>query len=75
MNDRQIRAFLAVAQQGSFSRAAEGLYLSKQGLMKQVDALEKELGFRLLLRGPAGVTLTPAGREFSLHAARLTARM
>ena len=75
MNDKQIRAFLAVAQQGSFSRAAEGLYLSKQGLMKQVDALEKELGFRLLLRGPAGVTLTPAGREFSLHAARLTARM
>ena len=42
MNDKQIRAFLAVAQQGSFSRAAEGLYLSKQGLMKQVDALEKE---------------------------------
>ena len=39
MNDKQIRAFLAVAQQGSFSRAAEGLYLSKQGLMKQVDAL------------------------------------
>ncbi|MGN1249369.1 MAG: LysR family transcriptional regulator [Candidatus Spyradocola sp.] len=75
MNDRQIRAFLAVSRQGSFSRAAEGLYLSKQGVIKQVDALEKELGFRLLLRGPSGVTLTPAGQEFAQHAARLTARM
>ena len=43
MNDRQIRAFLAVTQQGSFIRAAEGLYLSKQGLMKQVDALTTEM--------------------------------
>ena len=51
MNDNQLRSFLTVAECGSFSKAEEGSFLSKQALIKQIDALEDELGFRLLSRG------------------------
>lgn len=64
MNDNQLRSFLTVAECGSFSKAEEGSFLSKQALIKQIDALEDELGFRLLSRGKKGVKLTAAGKEF-----------
>ena len=47
MNDSQLRAFVEVASCGSFSKAADKLFLSKQALKKQIDALEHELGFTL----------------------------
>ena len=64
LNDSQLRSFLTVADCGSFSKAEERSYMSKQALIKQLDTLESELGFRLFSRGKRGVSLTPAGEEF-----------
>lgn len=64
MNDSQLRAFVEVAACGSFSKAAENLFLSKQALKKQIDALEAELGFSLMLRSSKGILLTPSGERF-----------
>lgn len=45
MNQRQIESFLAVAETGNFTRAAERLYISQPAVSKQVLSLEEELGF------------------------------
>ena len=71
MNDSQLKSFLTVSDCGSFSKAEERSFLSKQALIKQVDALEAELGFRLFNRGKRGVTLTAAGQEFYKGARKL----
>jgi DNA-binding transcriptional LysR family regulator len=59
--DRRLTYFLAVAREGSFSRAADVLHVAQPALSRQVAQLEAELGVRLLERGPAGVTVTDAG--------------
>lgn len=71
MNDSQLKSFIMVADCGSFSKAEEKTYLSKQALIKQVDALETELGFRLFNRGKRGVSLSQAGDEFYKGAKKL----
>lgn len=71
MTDQQLRTLLAIAACGSFTRAEHTLFLSKQAIKKQIDALEKELGFPLFLRSYQGVELTPAGKEFVRGAERL----
>jgi len=58
---RDLRYLIAVADQASFSRAAERLYLSQPALSKQIRVLEAELGVTLLERTPGGVTPTAAG--------------
>ncbi|BAJ28606.1 MULTISPECIES: LysR family transcriptional regulator [Kitasatospora] len=60
---RQLRAFVAVAEQRHFGRAAEQLAISQQAASKRIAALEGELGVRLLDRGPAYVRLTDAGQR------------
>jgi DNA-binding transcriptional LysR family regulator len=70
MTSEQLQAFLQVAQQGRFSLAAKGLGLSQSGLSRQLQALETELGVRLLVRTPAGAVLTDAGERFLPHARR-----
>jgi DNA-binding transcriptional LysR family regulator len=60
---RQLRYFTAVAEEGSFRRAAERLHLSQPPLSRQVKALEDAVGVALLERGAGGVTLTAAGRK------------
>lgn len=63
----QIRAFDAVAREGSFSRAAEVLGLTQPALTIQVKALEERHGLKLLHRDGRGVRLTEAGeRLFTL---------
>jgi len=58
MNDKQLQSFITVAKLGSFSKAADELFLSKQALKKQIDSLERELCFTLFSRSAQGMTLT-----------------
>lgn len=64
MNDQQLKTLLKTVEFGSFSKAEEALFLSKPAIKKQIDALEKEIGFPLLVRTYQGITPTPAGEEF-----------
>lgn len=63
METARCKAFIASAEQGSFSRAAEVLSYTPSGVSQLVTALENELGFALLHRSKKGVTLTPAGEK------------
>lgn len=58
---RQLRTFVAVAEELSFTRAAERLFLGQQAVSKSVQQLERELGVELLERTTHEVRLTPAG--------------
>jgi len=58
---RQLRAFVAVADEPNFTRAAERLHLGQQAVSKSVGQLERELGVALLERTTREVRLTPAG--------------
>ena len=58
---QQLRGFCEVARQGSFTRAADRLYLTQPAVSQQIKSLEEELGQSLLERGRKGVRLTDAG--------------
>jgi DNA-binding transcriptional LysR family regulator len=60
-----LRAFLIVAQHGSFYSAAVALGVSRTTLRRQVDALEARAGVALFKRVPRGVELTDAGRRLA----------
>src|SRR5919199_3446734 len=66
---RLIRYFLAVAQEGNVTRAAERLHLAQPSLSAAIRQLERQLGVELLERVGRGVALTPAG-ELLLHRGR-----
>ncbi len=61
-------AFVRVAELGSFVRASESLRLSKAAVSKQVSALERHLGARLLQRTTRQLSLTEAGQNYLRHA-------
>ncbi|HKC12772.1 MAG TPA: LysR family transcriptional regulator, partial [Vicinamibacteria bacterium] len=61
MDVRQLDMFRAVAEEGSFTRAAERLHVSQSAISRQVKLLEEELGGVLLHRGGKRVALTPPG--------------
>ena len=69
----RVRAFVAVADEGHFGRAAAALSVSQQGLSKRVARLEAELGVQLLTRSAGGISMTGAGRRFLVPARRLLA--
>lgn len=58
---RELRAFDAVAEEGSVSAAARRLHLSQSALSQTIQSLERQLGVQLLLRSRTGVTTTQAG--------------
>lgn len=60
--------FLAVVESGSFTKAAEKLYISPTAVMKQMNAFEQQLQLKLIDRSPSGIQLTPAGAVIYTHA-------
>jgi LysR family hca operon transcriptional activator len=69
MELRHLRYFVAVAEEGSLTVAAQKrLHTAQPSLSRQIHDLELELGVQLLIRGPRGIELTAAGRVFLDHA-------
>ena len=75
MDPRRVLTFREVAHQGSFSRAGEALALTQPAVSQQVAALERQLGVRLLERGPGGPTPTAAGALLLAHADAVADRL
>jgi LysR family hca operon transcriptional activator len=69
MELRHLRYFVAVAEEGSMTVAAQRrLHTAQPSLSRQIHDLELELGVQLLIRGPRGIQLTASGRVFLDHA-------
>jgi LysR family transcriptional regulator, hca operon transcriptional activator len=76
MELRHLRYFVAVAEAGSLTVAAEQrLHTSQPSLSRQIRDLEDEVGARLLTRRARGIELTPAGRAFLDHARSLLSQV
>jgi DNA-binding transcriptional LysR family regulator len=74
MELRQLHYFVAIAEEGQFTRAAARVSVAQPAVSAQIRRLERELGERLFVRDPQGATLTDAGEAFLPHArAALTA--
>lgn len=72
---KQLRYFVAVAEELSFTRAAARPHLSQPALSVQIGRLERDLGAQLLTRSSRSVELTDAGRGFHDDARRLIAEL
>ena len=68
MELRNVRAFLAVAHEGHFGRAAVSLNITQPALTQRIQVLERELGIQLLTRSSREVRLTAAGEALREHA-------
>src|ERR1700722_19306670 len=68
VHGRDLRYFVAVAEDLHFTRAADRLFVSQPALSKQIGMLERQLGARLFERGRDGVRLTPVGTALLPHA-------
>src|ERR1039457_4229742 len=75
MNLKQLKVFLAVADNGSFSKGAEASFITQSTVSQHISALEAEFGVRLLDRTGKGVLLTEGGRVLLQHARGLLSEM
>lgn len=64
MYNPQLETFITVAENGSFSKAAEVLYITPTAVMKQINAFEEWLGIMLFARTNHGLQITEAGKSF-----------
>lgn len=71
MDLRQLRYFVAVAEHASISLAAQAVHIVQPALSRQMQALEDEIGTKLLERGARGVGLTDAGKQLLADAHKL----
>jgi DNA-binding transcriptional LysR family regulator len=67
MDISALQAFIAVAESGSFSRAAERIFLTQPAISKRIAALEQDIGARLFDRVGRKIHLTPAGEALLLR--------
>ncbi len=72
MFDGRLETFIKVAECGSFTKAADDLYITPTAVMKQINALEKELEVTLFDRTNRGLRITKAGESFLQDARYLT---
>ena len=72
---RHLRYFQAVAEELSFRRAAERLFIAQPAVSQQIAGLEKVLSIRLLDRDNRRVSLTPVGEAFMPDAQRTVAAL
>ena len=68
MTIQQLKYTITIANQGSFNKASEVLYISQPSLTESIKELEKELGITIFYRSGKGVTLTNEGVEFLAYA-------
>jgi LysR family nitrogen assimilation transcriptional regulator len=72
---RQIRAIIAVCEEGSFTRAAVRENATQSGISQHVAAAERTLGVKLFERSAAGVKPTPAGQRYYKHCVEAVGRI
>lgn len=75
MNLNQLRYFVSVAENGSFTRAAMQHFISQTAITQQMHALEESIGTPLLNRESRPVSLTPAGKVFLKEAREILSKM
>src|SRR6187549_950628 len=63
MEIRQLRAFIAIAESGTFTAAAARVHVTQAAISMQIRQLEKEIGARVFVRAPRHVILTEAGEQ------------
>jgi DNA-binding transcriptional LysR family regulator len=68
---RQLQYFVAVAEQGSVTRAAQNLSISQSSVTEAIKELEGDLGVELFDRHPRGLTITHNGHQFLRHATKI----
>jgi DNA-binding transcriptional LysR family regulator len=75
LDPRRLLTFREVARHGSFSRAAEELSLTQPAVSQQILSLERQVGVRLIDRGPGGAGLTAPGELLLRHADAVAGRL
>lgn len=75
LDSRKLLAFTTLARLGSFTHAAQELYITQSAVSHAIKSLEAELGCRLFDRLGRSVKLTPAGEQLLDHAQRILSEM
>ncbi|PSJ60215.1 LysR substrate-binding domain-containing protein [Pseudaminobacter soli (ex Li et al. 2025)] len=72
---RQLQFFVAVAEQGTVSGAAQNLSISQSAVTEAIKDLERDLGVELFERHPRGLSITHKGHQFLRHATKILANV